>query len=70
MRTFEIFALGLPATCVWAGKSLCTWGAGTTSHRPVLAAAGASLPPPVCSECVMSPYERGKRNRVGGIYML
>ena len=69
MRTFEISALGLPATCVCAAKSLCTWGDGTTSHRPVLAAAGVSLPPPVCSLsvwCLRASEE--KRTRVAGIY--
>ena len=39
----EIFALAVPATCVWSEPCLCTWGDGTTSHRPVLAAAGATV---------------------------
>ena len=51
----EIFALAVPATCVWSEPCLCTWGDGTTSHRSVLAAAGASLPPPVRSECAYGP---------------
>ena len=62
VRSLEICTLAEPAACVLALKCLCMWGVRTTSHRPVLVASGASLPSPLCSECVVSLCERGERN--------